>query len=71
MNTKILDCTIRDGGYLNNWQFGTDLVKDLYRSVSKSGVDFIEKGFRSTDKYFDPAQMGIWRFTLEKPWTKP
>ena len=35
MKTKILDCTIRDGGYLNNWEFDEILVKDLYRSVSK------------------------------------
>lgn len=66
MNTKILDCTIRDGGYLNNWKFSKQLVKDLYRAVSKSGVDFIEIGFRSSDKYFNPSEMGIWRFTPEE-----
>ncbi|GAG45374.1 unnamed protein product, partial [marine sediment metagenome] len=55
MKTKILDCTIRDGGYLNNWKFSKQLVKDLYRAVSKSGVDLIEIGFRSSDKYFDAS----------------
>ncbi len=66
MKTKILDCTIRDGGYLNNWEFSRELVKDTYRSVSKTGVDYIELGFRSTEKYFDPKQVGLWRFTPEK-----
>jgi 4-hydroxy 2-oxovalerate aldolase len=66
VKAKILDCTIRDGGYLNNWDFSIDLVKDLYRSVSKSGVDYIEIGFRSTNKYFDPKDVGIWRFTPEE-----
>lgn len=66
MKTKILDCTIRDGGYLNNWDFSRELVKDTYRSVSKTGVDYIEIGFRSTEKYFDPTKVGLWRFTPEE-----
>jgi 4-hydroxy 2-oxovalerate aldolase len=62
---KILDCTIRDGGYLNNWHFDLKLVREMYRAHSRSGVDFVEIGFRSTDKYFDPKQYGSWRFTPE------
>ena len=62
---KILDCTIRDGGYLNNWYFDLKLVRELYRAHSRSGVDFMEIGFRSTDKYFDPKKYGVWRFTPE------
>jgi len=62
---KILDCTIRDGGYLNDWYFDLKLVRELYRAHSRSGVDFVEIGFRSTDKYFDPKQYGLWRFTPE------
>jgi len=42
---KILDCTIRDGGYINNWQFPLDFAKALYRAVSEAGVDYIETGF--------------------------
>ena len=62
---KMLDCTIRDGGYLNNWHFDLKLVRELYRAHSRSGIDFMEIGFRSTDKYFDPRQYGPWRFTPE------
>jgi len=65
MAIKILDCTIRDGGYLNNWQFDKDLVSSVYKSVSKSGIDYVEIGFRSSDKYFDPDNYGLWRFTSE------
>ena len=63
--TKILDCTIRDGGYLNDWRFSATLARELYRAHSKSGVDIIELGFRSSDKYFDPEKHGPWRFTPE------
>ena len=63
---KILDCTIRDGGYLNNWKFEFNMVKQHYKEISKSGVDIIEIGFRSNSKYFDPSLFGPWRFTPEK-----
>lgn len=66
MKTKVLDCTIRDGGYLNDWQFSKQLVKDLYRAVSRAGIDYVEVGFRSSNRYFDPSQMGLWRFTPEE-----
>lgn len=65
LNFKILDCTIRDGGYVNNWFFSTKFVREAYRLLSKSGVDVIEIGFRGTDKYFDPAKYGKFRFTSD------
>ena len=63
--TKILDCTIRDGGYLNDWHFDFKLARELYRAHSRSGIDFVEIGFRSSDKYFAPDKYGPWRFTPE------
>ena len=62
---EIMDCTIRDGGYINEWQFEKRMVREVYRALSKSGVDYVELGFRGTSKYFDPAVYGIWRFTTE------
>lgn len=44
-DVKILDCTIRDGGYINEWGFSLDFAKALYRAVSDAGVDYIETGF--------------------------
>jgi len=65
-NLQILDCTIRDGGYVNNWDFSTKLVRESYRSLSKSGVDIIEIGFRGSEKHFDPAKYGRFRFTSDQ-----
>ena len=60
---KILDCTIRDGGYLNNWRFDKKMVREVYKSLSKAGVDIIEIGFRGTERCFDRKEFGPWRFT--------
>jgi 4-hydroxy 2-oxovalerate aldolase len=62
---QILDCTIRDGGYLNNWNFDKKVVREVYRSLSKAGVDYVEIGYLGSEKYFDRSQYGIWRFSDE------
>lgn len=49
---KLLDCTLRDGGYINNWNFGEKHIRDTILSLEKSGVDILETGFirsESTD----------------------
>ena len=43
---QILDCTLRDGGYYNNWFFKKDLVQNYLLSCSKSKIDIVELGFR-------------------------
>jgi 4-hydroxy 2-oxovalerate aldolase len=42
---KILDCTLRDGGYLVDWNFGQGSICSISENLSKSGIDFIELGF--------------------------
>lgn len=42
---KLLDCTLRDGGYVNEWAFGVNESKSITELVSKSGVEFVEVGF--------------------------
>ena len=49
---EILDCSIRDGGYVNNWYFDKELVHEVYRALSKSGVNYVELGFRGVRKVF-------------------
>ena len=44
---NIIDCTLRDGGYYNNWNFSNDLVNEYLKSVSNSGIEYVELGFRS------------------------
>lgn len=46
-NIKILDCTLRDGGYHNNWNFSKELAKKMISSLQDCKVDFIEVGYRS------------------------
>ena len=45
---KILDCTIRDGGYYTNWDFDKDLIKTYCKSMELSPIDYVEIGYRST-----------------------
>jgi 4-hydroxy 2-oxovalerate aldolase len=45
----LLDCTIRDGGYLNNWAFPIAFAKDLYRATAAAGIEYVELGFFKSD----------------------
>lgn len=63
---KILDCTIRDGGYVNAWDFKVDVVREVYRSLSKAGIDYMEIGYRGSVKYFAPDKFGKWRYSLDE-----
>jgi len=47
---KLLDCTIRDGGYVNNWKFSDEQMIECYRACSKSNVEYMEIGFRNLKK---------------------
>lgn len=42
----LLDCTLRDGGYYNNWDFDRELVAEYLRAMQTSKVDIVELGFR-------------------------
>ena len=43
---KILDCTLRDGGYYNKWDFDKNIYQKYFYSIKKSKIDAIEIGFR-------------------------
>jgi len=47
---KILDCTIRDGGYYTNWDFDKDLVQKYCEYLNSLPVEYIEIGYRSQEK---------------------
>ena len=49
MNTKVLDCTLRDGGYYNNWDFPISFVNKYLKAISKTSIKFVEIGFRGID----------------------
>lgn len=46
--TKILDCTIRDGGHLNGWKFSDECVRDTFEAAKLCEVDFFEIGYRGS-----------------------
>lgn len=50
---KILDCTLRDGGYVNDWAFGKQTIKKILKGLSDSNVDVIECGFLSSKVAYD------------------
>lgn len=56
---QLLDCTLRDGGYINDWNFGHANIIEIFRRLASSGVDYIEIGFldqrRSFDDYLENA----------------
>jgi len=47
---KLLDCTLRDGGYYTNWNFDKQLVRDLINALDFAEVDIIELGYKSPKK---------------------
>ena len=49
---SILDCTLRDGGYINSWKFGKNNIEDIIKHLEKSGIEIIECGFIE-DKLYD------------------
>lgn len=59
---KVLDCTIRDGGLMNNHQFDDDLVRATYQALSKAGIDYMEVGYKNSRKMFSAKEFGKWKF---------
>ena len=50
MKINLLDCTFRDGGYYNNWNFKKNIIKDYLQAMISAKIDYIEIGFRSVKK---------------------
>ena len=62
---KVLDCTIRDGGLMNKWQFSKELVKGVYNACVAAGVDYMEIGYISSEDQFPRTEYGPWKFCAE------
>ena len=63
---RLLDATIRDGGLINNHQFDHAFVRAVYKALSGSGVDYMEIGYRNSDKMFSPDEYGLWKFSRDE-----
>jgi 4-hydroxy 2-oxovalerate aldolase len=62
---KVLDCTIRDGGLMNNHSFDRDLVRAVYQACIEAGIDYMEMGYKASKKIASPSQFGRWKFCDE------
>lgn len=50
---SLLDCTLRDGGYVNDWRFGEETIKGFGQKIAQTGIEVFEVGFIKGDT-FDP-----------------
>ena len=63
---RVLDCTIRDGGLMNNHHFDDQLVKAVYQSCVEGGVDYMELGYRASRKGIKVGEHGCWKYCQEE-----
>ena len=54
---NILDCTLRDGGYVNDFNFGQDILKDIIKKLTKASIDIIECAFLEVLKQLERLLM--------------
>jgi len=59
---KVLDCTIRDGGLMNNHKFDLRFVREVYKAISEAGIDYMEIGYKNSKSLFSPKEFGKWKF---------
>jgi 4-hydroxy 2-oxovalerate aldolase len=59
---KVVDATLRDGGLVNDFYFTDEFVKDLYNANLRSGVDYMEFGYKGDKEMFDVNKFGPCKF---------
>lgn len=62
---KVLDCTIRDGGLMNNHFFEDGVVQAVYNACVLGGLDYMELGYKADKKIFAKNSAGKWKFCDE------
>lgn len=62
---KVLDCTIRDGGLINDHLFEDGLVKAVYETCIEAGIDAMEIGYKGSKKLFGKDAFGAWKYCDE------
>lgn len=63
---KLLDCTIRDGGLMNNSNFDDAFVRAVYQTCVAAGVDYMEIGYKGAKHIYSPQEYGLWKFCTEE-----
>ena len=65
-DVRVVDVTLRDGGLCNNFRFTDDFVRALYQTNLRSGVDYMEFGYKADPDLFDEEDCGPWKFCREE-----
>ncbi|MFA5159770.1 MAG: aldolase catalytic domain-containing protein [Candidatus Omnitrophota bacterium] len=63
---KVLDCTIRDGGLMNNHDFDDRFVRAIFKAVSEAGIDYMEIGYKNSKRLFPEDKYGAWKFCSDE-----
>ena len=63
---KVFDCTIRDGGLVNNYHFSDEFVKAVYETCLAAGVDYMEIGKNNSPTLMSDKEFGKWNFSKEE-----
>ena len=63
---RVFDCTIRDGGLVNNFHFSDDFVRGVYETCVASGVDYMEIGKNNSPTLMSEDEFGAWNFCKEE-----
>ena len=63
---KILDCTVRDGGLINEHRFDDAFVRAVYHTCVAAGVDYMEMGYKASKAIYPPGDFGPWKYCDEE-----
>ena len=63
---KVFDCTIRDGGLVNNFHFTDEFVKGVYTTCVNAGIDYMEIGKNNSKSLMCNKEFGAWNFCEEE-----
>ena len=63
---RVLDCTIRDGGLMNDSKFKDEVVRGVYEACVEAGIDYMEMGYINSREQFPPGEFGPWRHCQEE-----
>ncbi|MFC1735811.1 aldolase catalytic domain-containing protein [Candidatus Hydrogenedentota bacterium] len=63
---KVLDCTVRDGGLVNDHHFDDKLVKAIYDTCVEAGLDYMEIGYKNSERLFPRDKFGPFRRSAEE-----
>jgi len=64
-NLKVLDCTVRDGGLINDHMFEDGFVRAVYDACVAAGIDYMEIGYKASKRLFAQDKHGAWKYCDE------